>query len=223
MQFSSPAAALSALAAGHHYHCTGLAAGAALHLSSRLGVNTVLLVLQETLLCPAGEQRATSSHPVCRPPTLARPSTTPADPTGSHAAVECCKGLQTACLTLIDREAGRVLSSAGVVDTPLPALRLVLSRSSLAVTSELECLAALLRWSTHACAAKQLQPSPTNLRQEAAGAQYLVRYLTLNPDQLRAAAQVSLVIDQPVQCSGHSNGLRYFLLTPFVWPGRRDS
>ena len=209
MEFSSPAAALSALAAGHRYHCTGLAAGAALHLSSRLGVNTVLLVLQETLLCPAGEQEA--PHPVCRPPT--RPSTPPADPTGRHA-VECCKGLQTACLSLIDREAGRVLSSAGVVDTPLPALRLVLSRSSLAVTSELECLAALLRWSTHACAAKQLQPSPTNLRQAAAGAQYLVRYLTLNPDQLRAAAQVSLVIavvDKIVESS-----------EPLVWPGRRD-
>ena len=72
------------------------------------------------------------------------------------------------------------------LEADLAVVQAVLCRSSLHINSELDLFSALSRWATASCSRLQLPVSEENLRRVAGGCQYLVRYLTLTPDQFRS-------------------------------------
>ena len=81
----------------------------------------------------------------------------------------------------------------------------MLCRSSLHITSELDLVSGLSRWMEHSCS------SP-------GGCQYLIRYLTLTPDQFRAGPMVApgLLTEE------ESDALLLALLRPLNHPALPD-
>ena len=80
----------------------------------------------------------------------------------------------------------------------------VLCRSSLHISSELDLVSGLSRWLAHSCS------SP-------GGCQYLIRYLTLTPDQFRRGPMVSGLLTEE-----ESDALLLALLRPHNHPALPD-
>lgn len=182
VQFTSTGSALSALVAAHKFLCCGLAAQAGHYIVSRLSVNNVLSVLQEVSLhCPKDSGLA----PVCSVPPSRASSSGSGDDGDQGDNTQCCSALLKACHKFVDLHAADILVSEGWLAADVCVVRSVLCRSSLHITSELTAASALSAWSSAACSQLNLPQSPENLRTLAAGCQYLVRYLTLTPDEFR--------------------------------------
>ena len=102
---------------------------------------------------------------------------------GGRQKVNCCQTLLKQCLDLIDEEATAVLVSEDFEDLDISALNMIVCRDTLCVKSEMEVFAALQRWSNRECRRQRLELTPSNRRKVLEGAQYLVRYLTMNHEE----------------------------------------
>ncbi|XP_071746127.1 BTB/POZ domain-containing protein 3 isoform X2 [Lepeophtheirus salmonis] len=95
---------------------------------------------------------------------------------------DCCEELLKYCLELIDDEATSVLASEDIEDLDIQAFKLIISRDSLSVQSELDTFGALQRWSKRECKRQKLELNSDNKRSVSDGAQYLIRWLTLSEE-----------------------------------------
>ncbi len=108
-------------------------------------------------------------------------------PKKRSGGVNCCAVLLKECLELIDRRASAVLASEDLEDLDIAALKMVVCRETLCA-SETDVYDALLRWSARECKRQRLALTPANRRAALEGAQFLVRYLTLTPEELTGAS-----------------------------------
>ncbi len=108
------------------------------------------------------------------------------------SGLNCCSALMKDCLELIDSEASAVLESEDLEDVDVSALKMIVCRETLRLKSEVEVFTALMRWSSRECKRQRLELSVDNRRKVLEGAQYLVRYLTLDRDEfVRSCALLS--------------------------------
>ena len=110
-----------------------------------------------------------------------------ADGDGS-CSVSCCRLLE-ACLRYIDRKAGYVLAHDRFKALDIDTVSLILSRDSLALTSETVAADALAGWLAD------------RDRSALKGAQYLVRYLTLSPEEVRQSVVGSGLLTPPEEAA----------------------
>lgn len=103
-------------------------------------------------------------------------------------SVHCCDELLKQCLELIDREASTVLASEDVEDLDISAVNMIVCRDTLRLRKEgeIEVFTALKRWSTRECKRQRLELTSENRRRVLEGAQYLVRFLLISPEDFRA-------------------------------------
>ena len=100
--------------------------------------------------------------------------------------VNCCDDLLKQCLELIDKEASLVLASEDVEDLDISALNMIVCRDTLRLRKgETEVFHALTRWSTRECKRQRLELTSASRRKVLEGAQYLVRYLTMNLEEFK--------------------------------------
>lgn len=97
--------------------------------------------------------------------------------------MNCCSSLLKDCLALIDSEASSVLKSEDLEDLDISALKTIVCRETLNLNSETDVYDALWRWSTRECKRQKRQLTHQDRRAVLEGAQYLVRYLTLNKEE----------------------------------------
>jgi len=213
IKFSSVSSALSALSAGHKFLCCGLSALASHYLASRLSLSNVLLVLQElTLHCPKEQAIA----PVCASPVRASynrndypESVVMEDQDFIENKFECCESLHAKCLAYIDVHATSLLSNTSLLQVDLAVLKLLVCRTSLHIKSEMEVFSALVRWSKYECYRLVMSDSSENRRSVLSGCQYMVRYLTITPNQFKEGPMVSGLLNEE-----ESDALLYTLLRP---------
>ena len=97
-----------------------------------------------------------------------------------------CRQLVDGCLKLLDEKADLVLTSEALEEVSTPLLSAVLSRDTLAVSSEVVVLDALFRWSSAECRRQQQQLNVRNRRLVLQQMLLLPRLLALQPHQLSA-------------------------------------
>ena len=103
----------------------------------------------------------------------------------SNAKQEMFDRLINKCLQMIDENAQKILMSEEFETLPLKLVHFIVKRDSIYVSSELQVLYALDRWSRVQCYMQNLSPSPTNKQRMLCGGQYLVRWLTMTVDEIK--------------------------------------
>eukprot|EP00095_Tigriopus_kingsejongensis_P003215 snap_masked-scaffold699_size109694-processed-gene-0.7 protein:Tk03215 transcript:snap_masked-scaffold699_size109694-processed-gene-0.7-mRNA-1 annotation:"btb poz domain-containing protein 2" len=131
---------------------------------------------------------------------------------GSKPKANCCQSLMKDCLEFIDARATDVLESEDIEDIDISALKMVICRETLCLRSELDVYQALLRWSGRECKRQKIEITRANRREVLEGAQYLVRYLTLNQeDFIEASGLLSEEENDSllsiISCEGHEDPL----------------
>ena len=122
---------------------------------------------------------------------------------------ECCESLHANCLTYIDNHATALLVSDSLLEVDVTVLKVLVCRTSLHIKSEMEVFAALVRWSKSECARLELPDTAENCRSALSGCLYMVRYLTMTPDEFREGPMVSGLLAEE-----ESDALLYTLLRP---------
>lgn len=213
IQFSSTCAAISALSASHKFLCCGLSSLASDYLLKRLSLSNVLIVLQElTLHCP----REQGNAPVCASPKRAYDdmndnpeSVAMVDKDINENNFKCCESLHSNCLAYVDKHASALLASDCMKNVDVSVLKVMVSRTSLHIKSEMEVFSALTSWSKSECNRLHLPDTLDNWRAVVSGCQYMVRYLTMTPDEFREGPMVSGLLSEE-----ESDALLYTLLRP---------
>ena len=103
----------------------------------------------------------------------------------SNAKQEMFDRLINKCLQMIDENAEKIMMSEEFETLPLKLVHFIVKRDSIYVSSELQVLYALDRWSRVQCYMQNLSPSPTNKQRMLCGGQYLVRWLTMTVDEIK--------------------------------------
>lgn len=213
IHFSSTRSALSALSASHKFLCSGLSTLASDYLARRLSLSNVLMVLQElTLHCP----REQGSIPVCASPKRAYnnlndipESVNLVEKDNLGKKFKCCESLHANCLNFVDKHASALLASELMLNVDLSVLKVMVCRSSLHIKSEMEVFSALTSWSKSECKRLHLPDLPESYRAVVSGCQYMIRYLTMTPDDFREGPMISGMLTEE-----ESDALLYTLLKP---------
>ena len=201
--------ALCSLEAGRRYKLTGFAIHAVNYIQRNLAPENVLKVLAEL--------SSYSSLCACKKEAKPEIPTLPSAPAEEEFDKELLEDKLTAeqnklntdqemydkvikkCLQVLDENANHILRSEEFEMIPLKMMHFILKRDSLCVESELSVLHALDRWSRMQCFLQNHPPSPSNKQLQLCGAQYLVRYLTMTPGEIKLGqAQCGLLREKEV-------------------------
>jgi len=247
--FPSVPVALCSITASRKYKLSQFAFLAVTYIASNLSPGNVLVVLEKLI--------SSSSLCCCKKKVLTLPSA-PAlevfdkeyledkhtnEQNKINAEQEMYDAVVKKCLEVLDKNAVLILKSEQLEEIPLKMLQFILKRDTLCIPSELSALQALDRWSRVQCFLRNLPPSPSNKQAVLAGTQYLVRYLTMSPDQIKLGqAQCGLLREKEVfsilkavsnpKCTCPLNrrlqGIRDVLATPrishgYIWEEAIDN
>jgi len=97
-----------------------------------------------------------------------------------------CQKVIQHCFSIVDEHAKVVLESDEWEELSLELVRMIISRDSLAISSELTVFMAVNRWSHRQCRRRHLEPTPENKRFVLQGAQFLIRFLTMTTEEFKA-------------------------------------
>ncbi|KAK3856086.1 hypothetical protein Pcinc_037555 [Petrolisthes cinctipes] len=212
------------------YLCPELADLCVQYISSNLTPANVLRVFQEIYrYCPAQDQQEHTLPAVPSAPSLEelqRPSQepTPDQKTKDKRSREslsqlhdlceeadlrdptaCCGDLFNTCLEMIDRNTSAVLASEYLEDLDAAALEVIVRRGSLNLTSEVEVVGALQRWSTARCRRHNLPLTQQSRRTILGHLLGHVRFLVMRGEQLQEATSF-LTTDEYNYLSGRISG-----------------
>jgi len=210
IHFGSVEVALCSLEAGRKFKVSGFDIHAVSFIQRNLTTDCALNVLEKVIrfssLCGCKKE-------VIRPPVGHHPSAPAAEEfdreyledkltaeqNKMNAKQEMFDKVIKNSLKIIDENANQILKSEGFEIIPLKLMHFLLKRDSLCVESELNVLRALDRWARMQCFLQNRPPSPSNKQDVLCGAQYLVRYLTMSPAQIKLGqAQCGLLRDKEV-------------------------
>jgi len=180
--------ALYSLEASKKYKVTGFDAYAVNFIEKNLAADNVLTVLQKlshySSLCAC--KKVCSKKEGTRKASSSKEEMENAMQQNQlNSNQEMYNRVINKCLRVMDNSAERILNSEEFEQIPLKLVHFILKRDSICVASELSVLNALDRWARSKCYQLRLSPSPVNKQAALAGAQYLVRFLTMTPGEIK--------------------------------------
>jgi len=210
IHFGSVEVALCSLEAGRKFKVSGFDIHAVTFIQRNLTTESALRVLWKvskySSLC--GCKKEVRRHQVSHQPSAPAveefdkeylEDKLTAEQNKFNAKQEMFDKVINSCLKIIDENGNHILKSQDFETIPLKLMHFLLKRDSLCVESELTILHALDRWSRMQCFLQNRPPSPSNKQEVLCGAQYLVRYLTMSPSQIKLGqAQCGLLRDKEV-------------------------
>jgi len=115
---------------------------------------------------------------------------------GNHSTLQILQK----CYHILDRHGSNILQSDNFEDISLDLLKRIISRDSLLLMSETEVYTAINRWAGRQCSRHGMRPSSENKRHHLQGCQYLVRYLTMNLQELKLClSSESLLLEHEIK------------------------
>jgi len=207
--FSSVEVALCSLDAGKKYKLSGFDVHAVTFIQRNLTADNSLRVLEKlssySSLCGCKKERRCHVAPLPSAPAAEEfqkeylEDKLTAEQNKINAKQEMFDKVIKKCLKIIDENADQILKSEKFEMIPLKLMHFLLKRDSLCVESELHVMRALDRWGRMQCFLQNKPPSPANKQDLLSGAQYLVRYLTMTPGEIKLGqAQCGLLRDKEV-------------------------
>jgi len=209
VHFPSVEVALCSLEAGRRYKLTGFDIHAVNFVQRNLAPGNVLTVLKKissySSLCACKKEITHQLLPLPSAPTKEEfekeylEDKLTAEQNKANSDQEMYDKVIKKCLKILDENASQILRSEEFEVIPVKMMHFILKRDTLCVASELIVLHALDRWSRMQCFLQNKPPSPFNKQTKLQGAQYLVRFLTMTPGEIKLGqAQCGLLRDKEI-------------------------